>query len=536
MSKRLIAWFSIFCVIAVTLILRLEAIIFDEKLINAAASQSRYTLEFNKTRGQIYDCKLNSFTDTKTEYLASCIPLPENLSLLSASEALKNSDISALASKGLPFIVESDQPELDIPYVTMLTAQKRYEKQIAPHIIGYIDKSGKGITGIEKAYDDYLSSLSQKSSITYTVDGLRRPLLGAAADISYAPIITNGVVLTIDTRIQQLCEEIGSRYIKKGAIVVMESQTGKLRAVASFPSYDVNNISAALADEENAPLINRAFCSYSVGSTFKVVTAAAALSQGFPHDTAFECVGSIDVFGQEFGCHKKDGHGMLTLHEALEQSCNPYFIQLGLLLNPQQLLETAVDLSFSKRSELAPNLYTQAGSLPTLADLQSPAAIANLCFGQGALAATPVQIAQMICGITNGGTVPQPQLIEGFTQTGQLIDEVLEPSPGIIAFNPVIAATIKSDLIDCVMEVADQNAKPQYVSAGGKTGTAQTGQFDENGNELLAGWFAGFFPAESPKYTVAVLAENSISGNRDASPVFAEIADRLYAPIVFSEK
>lgn len=533
MSRRLILSFCGFAIMFFTLVLRLGSICTNAALAQAGVSRSSYTINFNKTRGQIYDCKMNALTDLKTEYIAACLPAPENLKTL--SEFSQDENTAKLIEEGRPFLISCNEKNSDIPLVEVLTVQKRYEKQLAPHIVGYLNSAGEGVTGIEKAYNDKLLENSQESSITYTVDGMRRPLLGEKPEISYAPILTEGVVLTIDSRIQELCEKVGEKLLNKGAIVVMEPQTGKLKAVASFPSYDVSSLADAVGDSENSPLINRAFCAYNVGSIFKIVTAAAAISQGISPFMQYECNGGVDVFGQVFGCHELSGHGVLDMKAGLEVSCNPYFIELGLMLNPQVLIDMAHDLSFAKRTELAPGLYTAAGNLPDLQELASPAAIANISFGQGSLTATPVQAAQMLCSVLNGGATPFPQLVEGFTEKGKLIDEPISQAPPMRAMSSKTAKLLKEYLVSCVMETPDQKAKPQYVSAGGKTGTAQTGQFNEDKSEKLQGWFVGFFPADNPKYVVSVVAEDAKSGNSSASPVFAAIADELYAPVKFEE-
>ena len=532
MSKRLIICFCSFCLVSLLLLLRVASIATDETLQSTANTQSTLSLTFNQTRGQIYDCKLTPFTDNEQRFVAACLPTPQNFSQLLHSSSLQNTTpMKELIDMGKPFLVRSFSPEVTIPSVELLTIPDRYdERALCQHIIGYTDSSGMGVTGIEKAFDEQLSQNSQSSKISYKVDGIRHPLEGVAPIIDYAPILSEGVVLTIDSRIQQICEDVGNEHIEKGAIVVMEPSTGKLKAVASFPSYTVDSLSSAMSDSENSPLINRAFYSYNVGSTFKIVTAACALTQGISPNITFECTGEIDVLGQKFGCHEKNGHGVINLKQAMEVSCNPYFIELGLLLDKQTFRNMALDMSFSKPSTFATGLSSQSGYLPTIEELYNPADIGNFSFGQGILMATPIQIAQMVSCIVNDGKTPQAQLIEGYTTNGKLIDEKVEVSPPIIGCEASITNLIKSYLISSVMDVSNQQAKPTYTTAGGKTGTAQTGQYSDSGEEILQGWFAGFFPAEQPQYVVVVLSENARSGNQDASPVFRMIADKLNEP------
>lgn len=536
MSKRLIICFCGFCLASLLLFLRIGAIATDETLQKTANTQSVFSLPFHKTRGQIYDCKLQPFTDVERRYVAACLPTPQNMSDLLHTSALQSSvAIGELIDQGKPFLARSLFPKMEIPFVNILAVPTRYgEDETANHILGYTDGEGFGVTGIEKAFNDRLNAGSESSKISYKTDGLRRPLAGVEPVVEYAPILNEGVVLTLDSRIQKICEDIGSIHIKKGAIVVMEPKTGKLVAVASFPSYDRNRLEAALSDT-NAPLINRAFYGYNVGSTFKIVTAAAALTQGISPALTFDCKGEINVLGQKFGCHEKKGHGVLNMKQAMEVSCNPYFIELGLLLDKEQFRNMAFDMSYAKPSTFTAGFSTQKGYLPTMEELYNPADIANFSFGQGLLMATPVQVAQMVSSIVNGGGTPQAQLIEGYSSDGKLVDERTETMPQVKSCSEAVAAQIKEYLIGGVMETSNQYAKPTYTTAGGKTGTAQTGQYNKAGEEILQGWFAGFFPADQPKYVVVVLSEDARSGNQDASPVFRLIADALTGPKAYKD-
>ena len=323
-------------------------------------------------------------------------------------------------------------------------------------------------------------------------------------------------------------ENAGSKGLEKGAVVVMDPYTGEIKAMASFPSYRPDNLAQAVTDSENTPLINRALLPYSVGSTFKVVTASAALEQELPLDQVYECTGQINVSGQIFRCHRRSGHGEVDMVDAMMKSCNPYFIQLGLKIGGTSLLEMAKRFGFGEALPLAQGISGSAGTLPGESDLQNPAEVANLSFGQGLLTASPLQVTRMMAAAANGGVLVQPRLVLGTTPDGQTLEREADvPSRQILS--PEIAAQIQAFLIHCVMVEEEQHALPDNVSAGGKTATAQTGRFDENGDELEHGWFSGFFPAENPRYVVTVLAENSGFGNDTAAPVFAEIAEEITA-------
>lgn len=536
MSNRLIICFCLFCVIFSLLFYRIGNLTTSQSLIEASTSRNTFTLKFNSTRASIYDTNLNLLVNDTSDFITACLPTPENIIGLTQNKDIisySNTSIEELIQIGQPFLTISNTNELNLPYVNTFTRLIRNNSNsVAKHIVGYTNDGNIGMSGIEKVYDNYLNKNSMSSTISYTVDGIRQPILGIDPIINLAPTQSNGVVLTLDYRLQELVENIGSQMLEKGAIVIMDPYTGDIKASASFPDYDPENISNAMTDSENSPLINRAFSSYSVGSTFKIVTTIAAFKQQIEILDDYYCNGYIDIKGQKFKCHNLTGHGELDLEEALAVSCNPYFIELGQRIDKQNFISTASDLSFGKSSEFAINYSTQSGYLPDLIDLTNPADVGNFSFGQGLLMGTPIQLAQMMSTILNDGNVPNATLIEGITHTGKMVDERQEVKPMIKAFDNSIANTIKEYLITCVMDTPNQKATPEFTTAGGKTATAQTGQYVD-GKEILHGWFVGFFPADEPKYVVSIIAENASSGNADASPVFKAIVDKLYEPLYY---
>lgn len=526
---RTVAVFTAFTVAFTGLYLRIGYLSHSPELMEAASQQKKYTLTISKTRGAIYDCNYTSLTDTQQETVYAVMPSTENLlPVLEAVPVSRRTAVSDQFQTGKPFLL-TDVQKIDAPGVEEYTVSIRTDSpQLCPHIVGYLDDTGHGVTGIEKSYDEYLSSFADETQAVYQLDGLGRGISGLTPEIREAPEVKEGVVLTIDANIQKIVENAGNKGLEKGAIVVMDPYTGDIKAMASFPSYRLDNLAQAVNDSENTPLINRALMAYNVGSTFKLVTAAAALEQNLPIDEVFECTGQIDVSGQIFRCHKRSGHGEVDMVDAMMKSCNPYFIQLGLKVGGSSLLEMAKRFGFGESLPLAQGINGAAGSLPDETDLQNPAETANLSFGQGMLSASPLQVTRMMAVSANGGMLVQPRLVLGTTSDGQTLKRDADvPARQILSAD--ISAQLRSFFIHCVMVEEEQNALPDNVSAGGKTATAQTGRFDEEGEELEHGWFSGFFPAENPRYVVTVLAENSGFGNDTAAPVFAEIAEEITA-------
>ena len=511
------------------LYLRIAWLVSTPFYAETAQSQSRYTLALTQGRGTIYDCNGNRLVNAESGFLAAVMPSDENFAAV-ASHAVKLSrqELEQLWEQGKPCVVQVDG-EFESPNTWIYQIPIRNgEHQLAQHVVGYTDSTGQGAAGVERGYESLLAAEEGGLSLTFTVDAFGRGVsLEEATGKTDNPA---GVVLTLDQEIQQICEEAGQRYLEQGAIIVMEAATGKLRGVASFPTYSIDRLADAVADEENTPLINRAFHAYAVGSVFKIITAAAALEQGISPDFAHNCTGAITVDGTTFRCHHLAGHGLLDLKGALMESCNPYFIALSQQLDPTRFWQIACGLGFGCSAELGENLITASGVLPDPEDLENSGAMSNFSFGQGNLTATPVQLAVTVSCVVNGGLAPSPSLVEGTTQNGTDLQLRQSPQPTRV-MSEETAAVLKADLLACVMEQPDQNAtapNEEYV-AGGKTGTAQTGQMDENGEEYNNGWFAGFFNAGGTDYTVVVLSQQAESGNMDAAPVFREIALEMTA-------
>lgn len=379
------AWlFSLFSLGFTALYLRVGYLADSPGLAQTARQQAKYTLTVSETRGNIYDRELRLLVNKKTETVYGILPSAENLSpVLSAVPAARRAAVSEQFRSGRPFLLKDVSLSETLGVTAFSVPVRSGERQLAPHIVGYTDSDGKGVTGIEKSCDGFLSAASVKQTITYTLDGLGHSIPGIEPEIRSETGNGAGIVLSIDSIIQKVIENAGSAGLKKGAIVVMDPDTGEIRAAASFPFYTRSTLTQCLKDNENTPMINRAFLSYSVGSTFKVVTAAAALEEGISLTESYNCTGQIDVGGQIFRCHKRSGHGEVDMVDGMMKSCNPYFIHLGQLAGGEKLLKMAERFGFGDRVTLSEGMTVSGGTLPTLSQLQSPAAVANLSFGQG---------------------------------------------------------------------------------------------------------------------------------------------------------
>lgn len=521
------ASYFLLTVAALGLILRVYSLSFRSDLTQAAQRQSSYRLDVAQTRGAFYDCNGQPLTDLESDTVAAVSPSVEAMEALAqAITGPQRSGVLQQLQEGKPFLCSLEQGPLSAQGVSCFAVTRRYGAHpIAPHLLGYLDGDGRGAAGLEAAYQEQLAAAGEKVSVRYGVDIQNRPLEAVEPEISGSCQPPKaGLVLTLDREIQQLCQTVGEQMLEKGAIVVMDVDSGALRAVVSQPSFDPQAVAKSLEDPE-APLLNRAFSPYSVGSTFKLAVAAAALEQGIPTSTTFSCLGGITVAGRMIYCHYRAGHRDCDMEKALEQSCNPYFIQLGQQVGAGAILAMAENLGFGRGSSFAPGVRSAAGQLPSLENASSPVALANLSFGQGELLATPVQVAAMVSSIANGGCQVTPSLIVGWSADGSLPQETRRAALRI--FSEQSAQTLRQLMIQVVEEGSGQNAKPAQGGAGGKTASAQSGQLDEEGNELVHAWFAGFYPAEEPRYAIVVLAEGKESGGTYAAPLFRRIADQI---------
>lgn len=498
-------------------------------LAQTAAQQSSYKVSVTKTRGTIYDQKIRPLTGTQTEYRAAISPTIEATAALTHAFSQKEMQkIYPTLTAGKPFTLSLPK-KIEGKDITVLGLRKRYSTtQSAAHTIGYLDGSGHGVSGIEKAFDEQLSKNPGKISVSYKVDALNRTLAGESPKVEDTSGLQNaGVVLTLDKDIQQIAENAAKKYLKRGAVVVSEVPSGQIRAMVSLPNFDPDHVADVL-DDDSAPLLNRAVSAYSVGSVFKLASASTALQYGIPASTRYTCTGSILVDGAEFHCYNGESHGDEDMKQAIAKSCNTYFVNLMQKVPQSQFLLMAQHLGFGQKMELAPGYSSAAGTLPTLKILRIPRALANFSFGQGDLTATPVQIAGMVNAIASGGYYTQPYLYKGMVDENLSYTERAPAQKSIPVMSEQTAAFLRSAMAESVETGTSRKFKPKSGGAGAKTATAQTGRF-KNGVEEVESWVAGFYPLENPKYVITVLGEGGTGGGVTCGPVFKEIAD--YIPL-----
>ena len=263
----------LFCAVAVYLAWLMQ----KPELLQAAAGQGSYTCTAGTAAGTIYDRNGVPLVNTKSVCTAVVSPTPE------AAEALLPHVLDAEAfyeklAQGKPFTCTVDTADIACPDVTVLEIPQRYTTpQPAQHVIGYTQE-GKGVAGLESAYDAVLRGVDSQWSVTFSVDGKGKPLAGEAAQVRYGANPVQGVMTTLDIRMQRICETAGAS-LQKGCVVVMDVESGDILGLASFPGYTPDALGEAMQDPDS-PMIQRALYAYPVGSIFKLVTAACAYENG----------------------------------------------------------------------------------------------------------------------------------------------------------------------------------------------------------------------------------------------------------------
>ena len=265
-----------------------------------------------------------------------------------------------------------------------------------------------------------------------------------------------------------------------------------------------------------------------MGSVFKPVLAAAALEAGL--QPVFECTGAVVVDGQIFRCAGGVPHGQVDLAAALEKSCNGYFIRLGQQLGAESLLDAAKAFGFGQSLPLAEGLAAEAGQLPAPQELAQSGQLANFSFGQGSLLATPMQVAALFNTLAADGVYRAPYVLQATLDetTGQPVETLSHPR-GRRVIPTQSAALLRAMLVQVVQQGTAQDAAGLSGGAGGKTGTAQTGQFTPEGTERCNLWFAGFWPAEKPRYTIVVLQDGAVHTAYSGAAIFAQVCNALEA-------
>lgn len=430
---------------------------------------------------------------------------------------------------------------------TLLTVQperKYLYQDLAAHLLGYVNEISEeelqssnyqhlsggdivGKSGIEKYYDAYLRGT--KGSKEVEVDALGREVLTLK---SVEPIAGNDIYLTIDSKLQLYIQELMAGL--KGTAIITEANSGKILAMVSQPGYDPNLFTQQISIEQWQGIVHskdNILCNRSIqgvyppGSVFKLITAIAALEEGAVglNDRIY-CPGSFKLGDSTFKCWRETGHGNQSFLDAISNSCNVFFYNMGQRLGIDKLNHYATMFGLGEKTdidlpgELTGLVPSQEWKRRTFNQVWFPGDNINLAIGQGYLLTTPFQIHNMLCIITNDGNVYRQYHVDRIvSQSGDVIKRY---EPEIIRKVNVSADTfrvVKEGMKKVVEEGTGFNARIEGLSLAGKTGTAQNPQGENHG------WFVGFAPFQNPEICITVFVEHGGDGSQSAAPIAGEI-------------
>jgi penicillin-binding protein 2 len=434
---------------------------------------------------------------------------------------------------------------------------------LAAHIIGYtgqqaplsarpienndlIFPESEGREGLEQIFDKELRGQPGLLQITFGQDGKK-----ASERIARQPVPGYNVITTLDVNVQEICEKTLAKNAKRGAMVVMDPNSGEILAMASYPAFNPNDfvptikqsVFSAYSNDPADPLVPRAFRSaYPPGSTFKTFVGLAALNSGLiKTDEVFFCPKEFAVGNHVFKNWKKVDAGRLNFKEALTQSCNTWFYQAGLKIGPDPIIQYATQLGLGRRTGI-PLRSEAAGNIPNDDYMQrvhkrtiKGGDVANMSIGQGDILISPLQMTQAMAVVANGGVVHQARLV---LQVQTIDNKVIAAYPDRIREEIPVSPIVRDEMRRALVAVTSDgqgtahSAKVKGIDVAGKTGTAQWGPTDR---QRIAAWFTGFMPAAEPRYAFTALYEGepndqSVHGGSHAAPLIGKAFREIYHP------
>ena len=427
---------------------------------------------------------------------------------------------------------------------------------MASHQFGYIGKATLaqkkqeqadtglliGQSGIERTYEKLLRGVPGRHMIQVNAAGRKVKDLGIEE-----PKLGNDLFLTLDLDVQRAAEEaLGARA---GSVVAMDPRSGEVIALVSHPAYDPNlfprGISprdwVKLSNDPSHPLYNRAIQSvYPPGSTFKIVTGLAGLLSGvIDPEEEITCTGALRSGRRSFRCWKKGGHGRISYHRALVESCDVYFYTMGDRIGIDRIAKYARELGLGSVTGI-PLADEKAGLIPTEAwkmqrfkEPWYPGDSYINSIGQGFVLVSPIQACQMMCAVANGGLFYQPQLVKRSRNRETGVETLTMPHlKRKFTMDPVILEAVRSALLGVTSEAGGtaHGAATPLAAVAGKTGTAQVIAQKFAGGKLSEAtmdhaWFVAYAPAEKPTLAVAVMVEHGGHGGAAAAPVAKKVIE-----------
>jgi len=541
-------------------------------------------------RGLVFDRNHQPLVDTKPSFDAVIVPedsddlndtitkLEHYLGASHIADKINNADdqgrppyepVTVAERLDWQQVVALEAHQLELPGVSLdITPGRHYlYGQLAAHLLGYVSEVAKndlmekadyrmgdeiGKSGLERGWEQYLRGVAGGEEVEVDAVGRRLRVLRRIADQP-----GESVVLTIDLALQQAAE--AAMAGKNGALVALDPNNGEVLAMVSHPAFDPDVFGAAvraadwksLMTDPNHPLQNRAIQGiYPPGSTFKIVEAVAGLEEGTLHPgTAYNCPGGMWFGGREYHCWRKQGHGTVELHDAIERSCDVYFYNVGQRLGVDRIAKWANAMGLGLKSGIALE-GERPGVIPSSAWKEKrfherwyPAETLSVAIGQGYVAATPLQMAQVAAMIASGGTRYRPQIVR---YVEGLDGGIAKPYPpeieNQIKIDPDDLDAVKDAMCDVVNSPGGTAHKAQLngITVCGKTGTAQVvgdqggGESDDESNSKTPeqfrdhAWFIAFAPKDKPQIAIGCIVEHGGHGGSAAAPVVHDVLQKFF--------
>jgi penicillin-binding protein 2 len=445
----------------------------------------------------------------------------------------------------LPGVTIQIEPKRNYPYGKMIAHMLGYVSEISDEELknkalkGYSPGDNIGRYGLERAYETYLRGKDGEKRVE--VDAMGREVRTLE---TIEPIAGNNLYLNINLDIQLAVEKAFEN--KKGGCIALETKTGAVLALVSRPSFDPNKFASGITKEDwNAiitdklhPLQDRVIQGrYPPGSTFKIVSSLKILEEGFINEkTSFSCRGGFPFGNRVFKCWKKGGHGSVSIHRGIVESCDVFFYNVGLKLGVNRIHEmseaigltkvTGIDLP-GEKSGLVPSTEWKQ---KTYGQPWYEGETVSVSIGQGAVWLTPIQLVQLSAFVANEGVTFKPQIVNRIVSLEGKTIKIFEP---VMNTN----VKLKKDVFRIVKEgmqgVVNEGSGTAYgsrvhnINMCGKTGTAQS--VGETGKNLGDhAWFIAFAPAEEPSISISILVEHGGHGSSASAPIAKLITETFF--------
>ena len=435
----------------------------------------------------------------------------------------------AIRAYGLSGVKVDEDYKRDYPYGTL-----------ASKVLGFTGADNQGILGLEVKYDEYLQGTNGK---ILTLTDARGIEIENAGESRLEPVNGYDLCLSLDRNIQMYCEQAAKKVCtKKSAdsvsVIVMNPQNGELMAMVNYPEFDLNDPFTLVGDhgeavsaEEKQNLLNKMWrnqCisdTYEPGSTFKIITAAAALEEGVVKlDDTFYCPGYKIVEDRRIRCARTTGHGAETFETGIMNSCNPVFMELGERLGAENFVGYFKQFGLLSKTNI--DLPGEAGTIMHKTENIGPVELATISFGQS-FQITPIQLVTTVSSIINGGTRVTPHFgVSVQDADGNTVKTFSYETHENIC-TAETSETMRYLLEKVVSEGTGKNAKIEGFSIGGKTATSQT--LPRSDHKYISS-FLGFAPADNPQVLVLVVINNPQGiyyGGTIAAPVAKEIFENI---------